>query len=351
MPPSLHPTPSSPREDAPSFEPTSLNSYKVDIHFSSPRELEDSLAFLTKFHGPNQAYEILLHWRADTLKKEFLRMAVEGLDRMRRKNGSVLCYLPLCFEDALKITTFPHCSSCVLGETGHCQYPNQLRSYYPSPQLKVSLDQIEALSRADFASDCPPTWLIPTRRQVKRLVELFEGHGTVIDFGCGNGFLSGLLLKEGLSVPIKGIDPLVEPSLKHPLFQAQKNFIPPEPNKKWALFSSLADYRVPLQEAIKYRPTTLGMFVFTEVFGRGGAHFQGLWEKGKYEEKKVYEHFSFEQLEREGYVEIEREKMESPFFPNSTDFRVYSLEPASAPRRARETFELAPFPWEKTSAN
>jgi len=331
--------------------PSPLLVYSVDFHFSNYESLKASFLALTKEIAKNGCpveIELKLHWTPVTLRPEYHDLVVEEMRKLQMHfpGSGIFCQLPRCFHDPLRLTCFPHCGECVLQEAAQCSWPMQMKAdHYRASQRKMSPNEVKSLRRSDFAGDSPPTWIRPSRRQIRLLAEIFSGSEKVVDFGCGNGFLAWLLREEGLKSAILGVDPLQTPSLRPTGFYFQRE-LELLPIGEWSLFSSLADYHVPLSKCFSGNlPVFAAFFVFPQVCGRGGRKFQLEWREDFLLQVQEEALFAFSDLEQMGYVLTAKEEVASDFYPDA-ELRVY--------RRGREAAEpspdiILPYPWEEGS--
>src|SRR3989338_8395470 len=89
----------------------------------------------------------------------------------------------------------------------------------------MSISPLERITLSRICATPPICYWAPRRAEIQRIVEiakLAQGDGTptILDIGCGNGFLSYLLARTG-EVRVIGIDPdeehLDKPYYNHPL--------------------------------------------------------------------------------------------------------------------------------------
>lgn len=322
----------------------------ANLRFESDEELAASFRSIERYvasHPPTEL-DLRLHWRKHLLLPEYHKLAVEVMKRLVADNNGLPLYsfLPECFEDKLGLTCFPDCGRCVLHEARWCKWPRQFTDkYYRTPQKSLRGLSPEKLTAEDFAGAEPVTWFTPARRDISLLARLFSEVPQVVDFGCGSGFVSSLILGEGCSAKILGVDPFAEPAMFSSGFSHSKDLR--EPHGPWALLSSLSDYHVPIERCFsgKNLPVAAAFIAFPQVFGRGGQKITVNVRGEELLEESRAELFSFGALADLGYELALARPVSSAFYPDC-ELRVYLRE--SSLRDVLREQVTARYPWEKS---
>ena len=325
----------------------------ANLHFESGEELAAALAAIERRvaeHPPTEL-DLRLHWRKHLLLPEYHRLVVEVMKRLVAEHNGLPLYsfLPECFEDKLGITCFPHCDRCALFEAGWCKWPKQFTDkYYRTPQKSLGSLALERLTESDFSGELPVTWFTPAARDFCLFARVFSRVGRVVDFGCGSGFVSSLLLREGCTAAIEGVDPFAAPSLSSPRFSYRKELS--GQREPWALLSSLGDYHVPVEKCFEepVLPAVAAFIVFPAVFGRGGERVTVRVQGGMVRETERKPLFSLGSLEAKGYELALHRPVRSSFYADC-ELRIYVRDRSLLPL-LRETEPLKFFPWEKASS-
>ena len=230
----------------------------VSVEFSTADELISFFDQLRDFVIHNQeSYPIAemvlkLDWTEATLNKSFHQLLIEQMAKIQADcpDLTLTNFFPFCLTEK-KYATFPNCDSCVYYEASWCSWPNHNSETFVSPQLNLDQIDINSLHPDNFKTSNPPTWMVPSRKQINYLARVLNLSELIIDFGCGNGFISSLLLDEELNSIYLGVDPYVTPNLNKSNFTHFKKL--PDIEKPYALLSSQADKSVPLQLCFENR--------------------------------------------------------------------------------------------------
>lgn len=154
-------------------------------------------------------------------------------------------FLPLClpgypnYKKIKKFFTFPECKKCIFRKSQSCGGLFQKRDLALSEMLVKDFEDIEL---TDFLfKEVPLTGWIPRREDIEKIILfaecLHQGNSlpTVLDFGCGQGFLPYLLAQTN-RLKVVGIDPnkdlIKKTRFKHKnltLLTGDINL----PNKRW----------------------------------------------------------------------------------------------------------------------
>ncbi len=334
--------------------PTPHELLVANLKFNSGEELALSLSTIERYvaeHTPTEL-DLRLHWQKHLLTPEYHRLASEVMKRLVADHNGLPLYsfLPECFEDKLGITCFPNCDHCALFEAKWCKWPRQFTDkYYRTPQRNLASVDFRQLKEIDFTGTEPVTWFTPSRQDIALLAELFRVTGRLVDFGCGSGFVSSLLLAESEGFQIEGVDPFALPQLKHSHFVHTKEL--PVPGAPWALLSCLSDYHVPVEKCFKgdLLPEVAAFVVFPEVFGRGGERIVVEVRGERLEVAEKRELFSFSKLDSLGYELGLRRPVRSAYYQDC-ELRIY-LKDRLLLRDAVARLKISsPYPWENCAS-
>ncbi len=321
----------------------------VDLHFENQNDMKLAFKKLSDYlkGGPNpDEINIRVHWRKQHLNPSHLADFRHQIAELVKSNTflNIICTIPACFNDPMKLATFPDCKSCIYLESQHCFWPRQFETqYYLSPQSDLQTLNIE---KAMFESSKPLTWFYPQRKIISLLSKLFELTEVVIDFGCGNGFIDSLLLKETSKLKIIGVDPFVKPNLNDKRFNYQKTFHPiKEPH---SVLSCLADYNVPVERLfLNSLPELVAFVVFPKVFGRGGLKKQIHLTSQALNIITEQEIFDLKLMQNMGYQSAFKKDIES-FFYSDCYLEVFTTDHllTSAQEIISQFKEPSPYNWE-----
>lgn len=347
-----------------------IHNLVLDLYFNTLDEFQKGIDALEEHLDrlPNViiGIDLKLHWQDKTLIPEVQKGVVARLQAIGVKYQSkipdnktglnLICNLPLCFEDPHELTTFPNCDQCAYFEAQHCGWPRQMSTkYYSVAQKNFETKNFDKINLNDFTSNIPVTWFTPQRAMVLKINKYLENMDYALDFGCGNGFIDYLLLKEGFSKPIVGVDPYKTPILEHKNFK-HFNKIPSNKNKNesFALISSLGDHNVPVHECFTDNKPDIAIFItFPKVFGRGGTSSQLIYENNQLILTDSHDIFSFKQMEKLGYIKVEHSPLRSFYF-NDVDLRIYCKSDKLNLMPKKIDLNLSscePYPWEKQESS
>jgi hypothetical protein len=268
------------------------NSQDLQWHF-------ESLESYIRSEPQLMEIELKIHWTEKTLTKFYQTQVLAEISRL---SG--------LYQSLSWIYSWPDClrangSKCCLSEATRCHAMQTLqRDYFVQIQKQSS----------GFSGRDPLSWWKPRESDLKKISQFLKNKD-VLDFGCGNAYLSCELLKYGEVRRIHGVDVHSEPQFTHKDFSFHKTPIPTE-----ALFCSMADHNMNVRKLIvDYKFKDLAFVSLSRQFGLGG-HKVDLSSGRK---RKL---ISWKELEAWGYELIIQESLCSDF-DNAPELRLYSRKP------------------------
>lgn len=326
----------------------------ASLSFESEKDLLEGFGILKTYvqekasRFPNVEVILKLNWTPKTLKKSYHRAAIIQIRDLQDSipNISVVNFFPFCLNEEGNYSTFPDCKSCVFYESMWCLWPRHSEKIFVSPQMDMSQIKGISLTKEHFSSHSPITWMTPQKKHLSYIAKVLSKFDTVYDFGCGNGFISSLLLEEGLTANHIGIDPFITPNLDYPNFKHQKEI--QEFHNSSALFSSQADKGVPLDNVFKKgKPGVVAFLLLPDLFGGGGQETIIEINSGHLKTIKESTLFDLRSLDELGYQLAFQDKAHS-FFWEKAEVRIYALPEYVQDVQETELVESEAYSWEKT---
>lgn len=329
-----------------------LHGFIVDIHFDSISDLNKAFSLIEKSMSTSDLIfelNLRLHWQKNTLTSSAVAVCRHFVSQIMGRFNELNIYfrVPFCVGEKAQYASFPNCDRCVFHEANWCQWPRQMGSkYYTVPQKDYSSDKTSAYVKSDFEGLEPLTWFYPERQKIYMASRQLEKSDLIVDFGAGSGFVTHLLYQELVDHKnIWSIDPYVKP--KQPLRGMQHfNQLPEVMPDSWSLFSSLADFYVPVDECLRKNslPRDIVLVLFPDVFGQAGVRTRIVISDGKEISKISESLFDLNELSTLGYNLLHQEPVHSSFYDN-TEFRIYSRIDKSLDVK-KPVKPICPYNWE-----
>ena len=192
----------------------------VFVDFDSPQFLKSSLNRLSNDLRHLNLRKIVLNisWRRNNLKAENRSAVVSFFSKLDDAGRCV--ELPFClpggpnFEKVKNYVTSNNCMECIFNENASCCGIPPRKFYEFSP---IMVKDFKDIKLSDFKTSGDReilSWWAPRYDDIKKIIEtakfLHDGPGlpTILDFGCGSGFLS-YLLASSEEVKVTALDPNV----------------------------------------------------------------------------------------------------------------------------------------------
>ncbi|NIM90445.1 MAG: methyltransferase domain-containing protein [Candidatus Aminicenantes bacterium] len=157
-----------------------------------------------------------ISWSPSNLTLENRRVLRDFISRLKMMKIGIDADFPFClpgwkdYEKIKRFTSFPDCDSCIFQEGNRCTglIPSSYQELFD-----MNTKDFSSISLDDFRDESKPlTWWIPRSMDIDKIVRLAQflhsgkGVPTILDVGCGQGFLAYLLARTE-RVKVIGIDP------------------------------------------------------------------------------------------------------------------------------------------------
>lgn len=330
------------------------NYISIKIHFNTVNGLRlcfsHILEHLRQLKTQPTELELKVHWKPETLHPEY-QVAFEGeIQKLSNqyKRLSLVYSWPLCLRQPELTSTFPDCESCPQWNSLNCHWPDQVNAeYYVAKQPAFNPNDFESINIDSFSKRRPITWFTPRRSEICLISKYLKHANHVIDFGCGNGFIDYLLLRENKNLKIIGYDPLLSASLNMENFEFTKS-LPKGCLDDLAVISSLADYNIPFEKIFtEHTPSVLVFIALTELFGNPGIKSALFCDENGLTVTSDKPLFSFSSIKDRGYSLVEEHPMQS-IHSSNIKLLIYTLDGI---RLDTNDIESTPYHWENTSAS
>ena len=219
----------------------SYNRLSVNLRFSRLAELESAFEavadFIAQYPSTIAEIDFKIFWKKSQLSLKYEEVFNLKKETLQKMFGELKIHysLPFCMGDAIKAASFPNCERCPFLHDDSCQWPRQMTQASIRAFETKDLDNRKIIGR-DFEGANPLAWYYPERSDFVLLNTLFKNLQEVVDYNCEYGFASELLLREGGSYSIQGVESRKIPLIEDLRFSGQMT--PQIPKNSWGLFSS-----------------------------------------------------------------------------------------------------------------